>query len=184
MTRCTMLLAALPLRTQPARGSDGIADKYPQEKGTENDPAVVFAESFDAPSVDAIAGRWESAQNMEIMSLSSHVPEATAGGKSPLMTHVGGESTGAYLYRRLEPGYQKQHVRFYVKLDRDCAPIHHFFHVGGYNPATPWPQGGAGQRPRGDERFSTGVEPFGDSRRWDYYTYSTLDPGPGRPGSR
>jgi hypothetical protein len=63
------------------------------------------------------------------------------------------------------------HVRFYVKFDPDCAPIHHFFHVGGYNPPTPWPQGGAGERPRGDERFSTGVEPYGENWRWDYYSY-------------
>ena len=167
----TMLVLASCLLAQPALGDDGIAARYPHDKGIEHDPAVVFAENFDAPSVDAIAGRWESVQNKEILSLSSDVPEATAGGKSLLMTHVGGESTGAHLYRRLEPGYEKTHVRFYVKFDRDCAPIHHFFHVGGYNPATPWPQGGAGQRPRGDERFTTGVEPFGDSWRWDYYSY-------------
>ena len=171
MAMFTMLLPASWLLAQPALGGDGIAAEYPHDKGIEHDPAVVFAENFDVPSLDAIAGRWESVQNKEIMSLSSDVPQATAGGKSLLMTHVGGQSTGAHLYRRLEPGYQKLHVRFYVKFDRDCAPIHHFFHVGGYNPATPWPQGGAGQRPRGDERFSTGVEPFGDSWRWDYYSY-------------
>jgi len=58
-----------------------------------------------------------------------------------------------------------------VKFDPECAPIHHFFHVGGYNPPTRWPQGGAGERPRGDARLSTGVEPFGDAWVWDYYTY-------------
>jgi hypothetical protein len=69
------------------------------------------------------------------------------------------------------PGYDKLHYRFYVKFDHDCAPIHHFFHVGGYNPTTPWPQGGAGERPRGNDRFTTGVEPFGGDWRWDYYSY-------------
>ena len=171
MTMFTMLLLASWLLAKPALGGDGIAAKYPHDKGIENDPAVVFAEDFDAESIDAIAKRWESIQNKEIMSLSSDVPEETGGDKSLLMTHVGGENTGAHLYRRLLPGYEKLHVRFYVKFDRDCAPIHHFFHVGGYNPATPWPQGGAGERPRGDERFSTGVEPFGDAWRWDYYSY-------------
>jgi hypothetical protein len=171
LTMFTVRLPALCLLALPALGGDGIAAKYPHDKGIADDPAVVFAESFDAESIDAIAGRWESVQNKEIMSLSTDVAEATGGGKSLLMTHVGGESSGAHLYRRLEPGYEKLHVRFYVKLDVDCAPIHHFFHVGGYNPATPWPQGGAGERPRGDERFSTGVEPFGDSWRWDYYSY-------------
>ena len=47
----------------------------------------------------------------------------------------------------------------------------------GYNPPTPWPQGGAGDRPRGDERFSTGIDLFGDwgrtepPGRWGLYTY-------------
>ncbi|HUG93879.1 MAG TPA: nitrilase-related carbon-nitrogen hydrolase, partial [Planctomycetaceae bacterium] len=78
---------------------------------------------------------------------------------------------GGHLYRRLLPGYDKLHVRFYVRFDPQCAPIHHFFHVGGYRPPTPFPQGGAGQRPRGDERFSVGIEPHGNSWVWDYYAY-------------
>jgi len=67
--------------------------------------------------------------------------------------------------------YEKLYVRFYVKFDPDCYPIHHFFHVGGYNPPTPWPQGGAGTRPVGSERFTTGVEPYGRKWRWDFYSY-------------
>jgi hypothetical protein len=87
------------------------------------------------------------------------------------MTHVGGQSTGGHLYRRLMPGYDQLFLRFYVKFDSDCYPIHHFVHMGGYHPATPWPQGGAGTRPNGDDRFSTGVEPFGNKWRWDFYSY-------------
>ncbi|MHC4607830.1 MAG: hypothetical protein ACYTAF_13030, partial [Planctomycetota bacterium] len=55
--------------------------------------------------------------------------------------------------------------------------IHHFVHLTGYNPPTRWPQGGAGERPKGDERFSTGIEPWGDWGRhpppgaWHFYTY-------------
>lgn len=170
-TKGIVILLALSLLAQPALGADGIARKYQGDRGIENDPAVVFSENFDSGSIGAIAERWESVQNKEILSLSSDVPEESADGHSLLMTHVGGKGTGAHLYRRLQPGYEKLHIRFYVKFDPQCAPIHHFFHVGGYHPATPWPQGGAGQRPRGDERFSTGVEPHGDAWVWDYYTY-------------
>ncbi len=174
MSKLLLIAVMLPvwhLLAWPALGGEGIAARYPQDKGIEADPAVVFCETFDADSIEAIARRWESVQNKQIMSLSSDVPVSTGGGKSLLMTHVGGDSTGGHLYRRLRPGYEKLYVRFYVKFDQDCAPIHHFFHVGGYNPATAWPQGGAGERPRGDERFSTGVEPFGDRWQWDYYSY-------------
>lgn len=151
-------------------GNAGIAARYPGDRGIEKDPAVVFSELFDAGSLAEVLKRWESVENREILSLSADVPKES-GGKSLLVAHVGGKGTGAHLYRRLRPGHEKLHVRFYVKFDRDCAPIHHFFHVGGYNPPTAWPQGGAGQRPRGGERFSTGVEPFGDSWQWDYYSY-------------
>jgi hypothetical protein len=75
------------------------------------------------------------------------------------------------LYRRLLPGYEQLYVRFYVKFDPACYSIHHFVHMGGYNPSTPWPQGGAGERPSGDDRFTTGVEPYGNAWRWDFYTY-------------
>jgi hypothetical protein len=152
-------------------GRGGIAVRYSGDRGIENDARVLFVEKFDGGSVAAIARRWESVKNKGILSLSPDVPKGSADGHSLLMKHVGGQGTGAHLYRRLNPGYEKLHVRFYVKFDSSCAPIHHFFHVGGYNPATPWPQGGAGQRPRGDERFSTGVEPFGNNWRWDYYSY-------------
>jgi hypothetical protein len=88
-----------------------------------------------------------------------------------LITHTGGRGTGSYLYRRLPPGYDKLHYRFYVKFDEECSPIHHFFHVGGYHPATSWPHGGAGERPAGNKRFTTGVEPHGRNWHWDYYSY-------------
>jgi hypothetical protein len=105
------------------------------------------------------------------MSLSADVPAASSGKKSLLMSHVGGESTGGHLYRRLLPGYEQLYVRFYVKFAEDCYPIHHFVHVGGYNPPTPWPQGGAGIRPAGDARFTTGIEPYGNKWKWDFYSY-------------
>jgi len=152
-------------------GDEGIAAKYPGDVGIEKDPDVVFAETFELPALDALRSRWDEVKSAEIMSLSDDVPPRSSGTRSLLMTHVGGRGEGGHLYRRLLPGHDILYVRFYVKFDEDCGPIHHFFHVGGYNPPTRWPQGGAGERPRGDDRFSTGVEPFGESWTWDYYTY-------------
>jgi hypothetical protein len=151
--------------------SGGLASKYKGDKGIENDPDVIFAENFDEGSMDAVKSRWESVKDIEIMSLSKDVPQASAGKHSLLMTHIGGKGTGGHLYRRLLPGYDQLYIRFYVKFDTDCAPIHHFVHVGGYNPPTPWPQGGAGNRPVGNERFTTGVEPYAEKWRWDFYSY-------------
>ncbi len=149
----------------------GLAAKFPGDRGIADDPRVVFVENFEQPSLDDVKSRWESVGGAEILSLADESPPASAGERSLLMTHVGGRGDGGHLYRRLAPGYEQLYVRFYVRFDRDCAPVHHFFHVGGYNPPTPWPQGGAGERPRGDERFSVGIEPFGDTWVWDYYAY-------------
>jgi hypothetical protein len=149
----------------------GISAKYPGDKGIEKDPSVIFFEGFEVSSIEELKSRWEDISHPEIMSLSPDTPPNSFGKSSLLMTHIGGQGTGGHLYRRLLPGYDQLFIRFYVKFDPDCAPIHHFFHIGGYNPSTPWPQGGAGERPRGDERFTTGIEPYGDAWVWDYYTY-------------
>lgn len=149
----------------------GLASRYEGDVGIENDPNVIFAENFEEGSLDAVKSRWESVQNVGIMSLSNDVSAGSGGKQSLLMSHVGGASNGGHLYRRLLPGYDELYVRFYVKFDQDCFPIHHFVHVGGYNPSTPWPQGGAGIRPDGNERFTTGVEPYGKQWRWDFYSY-------------
>jgi hypothetical protein len=159
-------IAALP------EGHSGIAARYPGDRGIENDPRVIFVEHFDAGSLDAIVKRWDTAPARETMSLTDDVPAASADRTSLLVTHVGGQGTGGQLYRRLTPGFEQVFARFYVKFDPAAAPIHHFgTHLGGFNPPTPWPQGGAGTRPRGDERFTTGVEPYGGDWAWDFYTY-------------
>ncbi|HCO95770.1 MAG TPA: hypothetical protein DIU00_17795 [Phycisphaerales bacterium] len=149
----------------------GLASKYKGDKGIEKNPDVIFVENFESGSLDAVKVRWESVKSLDMMSLSADVPAASAGRQSLLMSHIGGKGNGAHLYRRLLPGYEQLYVRFYVKFARDCYPIHHFVHVGGYNPSTSWPQGGAGIRPAGDARFTTGIEPYGRKWRWDFYSY-------------
>ena len=151
---------------------EGLATKYPGDRGIEEDISVIFVEKFGEGSLEAVFERWDSVQNRDIMSFSSDTPDDSSDGVSLLMTHVGGESTGGHLYRRLLPGHKQIFARFYVKFDPDCAPIHHFgTHLGGFDPPTPWPQGGAGIRPEGDKRFTTGVEPYGKNWWWDFYTY-------------
>jgi hypothetical protein len=152
-------------------GNVGIASKYPGDRDIENDPQVIFIERFDAGSIEKVSERWDAA-GRETMSLSDDVPAGSADANSLLVTHVGGEGTGGQLYRRLLPGHKQLFARFYVKFDPDSAPIHHFgTHLGGFHPPTPWPQGGAGERPHGDARFTTAVEPFGKDWAWDFYTY-------------
>lgn len=168
MANMSWLRAAEPPPLPSA--NQGLAAKYPGDQGIADDPRVVFVENFEA-SLDQIRADWDNVQSPQTLSLDLNTPDGSRGRHSLLVTHIGGQGTGAHLYRRLAPGYDRLHYRFYVRFSQDCAPIHHFFHVGGYNPLTAWPQGGAGTRPQGDERFSTGVEPHGASWRWDFYSY-------------
>ena len=160
-------------------GDTGIAGKYPGDRDIERDPNVILVERFDSPTTDKLFARYESVKGKQGMSLTRDVPAGDIDGQSLLMTHVGGQGAGSHLYSRLRSpktgqlrGYDRVFARFYVKFDRECYRLHHMgTAIGGYNPATRWPQGGAGEAPRGDERFTTNLEPFGRSWRWAFYTY-------------
>jgi hypothetical protein len=162
---------ALPALAQTNFGP-GLATKYPGDTGIDKDPKVLFVEQFEEPTMDALKQRWEAVRHPEIMSFASDVPAGSGGGHSLLMTHVGGQGDGGHLYRRLGKGHEQVFARFYVKFDPDCAPVHHFGTcLGGNQPSTPWPSVKAGQPTDGARSFWTGIEPFGKSWRWDFYTY-------------
>jgi hypothetical protein len=58
-----------------------------------------------------------------------------------------------------------------MKFNKDHAPIHHYGSgFNGFRPATRWAQGGAGERPKGDGRWTTQVEPA-DFTSWNFYSY-------------
>jgi len=160
-------------------GSTGIAARYPGDVGIENDPDVIFAESFEG-SVDAICSRWESVAGRSLMSKSDQVPPGNGGSQSLLLTRVAGGTDGyqdgGNLYRRLPNdqggyGYDQLFFRFYMKFNPDHDPIHHYGSgLVGFRPSTRWPQGRAGQRPDGDARWTSQVEPS-DFETWFFYSY-------------
>lgn len=161
----SIALAELP------EGAAGIASKFPGDAGIEDDERVVFVERFDQPDLQQLLKRWDDARPKDFAFSEDSAPNSVDG-KSLEMTHTGGDGHGGSLYRRLLPGYEKLHARWYVKFDEDCFDLHHFgTHLGGFNPPTAWPQGGAGTRPDGSKRFTSGVEPYGKSWAWDFYSY-------------
>jgi len=169
-----------PMATPPIpEGSAGIAAKYPGDVGIERDPDVVFVESFEG-SVDEICSHWEGVAGKPIMSKSDDVPPGSGGKQSLLLTRVAGGTQGymdgGNLYRRLKNekggyGYDQLFFRFYMKFNEEHAPIHHYGSgLVGFRPPTPWAQGGAGERPKGDARWTSQVEP-GNFISWNFYTY-------------
>ncbi len=162
-----------------SEGLTGIASKYPGDVGIEKDSDVVFVENFEG-SIDEICSRWENVSGKEIMSASDDVPPGSGGKKSLLLTRVaggtGGYKDGGGFYRRIKNdkggyGYDQLYFRFYMKFNREHASIHHYGGaIWGLNPSTPWPAGGAGVRPTGNDRFISSVEP-GDFKSWFFYSY-------------
>jgi len=132
---------------------------------------IIFQDDFEAASISEMTVKWDEAKNHANMSFSSDVPEGSPGSQSLVMTYTAGQNTGGHLYKMFPEGYDSLFARFYVKFEAIHSPVHHFVHMGGYYPPTAWPQGGAGSRPVGNERFTTGIEPIGDKWSWDFYTY-------------
>lgn len=172
--------------SQPAAPSDGklpqgygLSAKYPKDKEIERDPAVLFADDFEEGDLPEVVRRWSEASNKnnKVLAFSRDVPRASGGKRSIQMTSTLGQDTGGHLYKRLAKGVDRAYLRFYVKFAPDAEYIHHFVTLGGYNPATSYPQGGAGERPRGDDRVTIGIEPYGDygkyppPGRWNFYAY-------------
>ncbi|MHC4396316.1 MAG: hypothetical protein ACYS1A_11745 [Planctomycetota bacterium] len=172
-----LMAASVLIFTAPTRAqftepdNSGLASKYLGDAGIENDPNVIFTENFEEGSVPAVTSRWEDITRSDIMSLVTDVPVGTSGENALLITHTGGDGTGAALYRRLSPvpyysGYDQLYFRFYTKFDPNCHPIHHFVRMGGYEDPKPWALSHL--------KFATAIDPHHDTEpvwRWDFYTY-------------
>lgn len=169
----------LPIRSAPLPSGPGLAALYPGDAGIASDPRVLLFEDFEIPSKSALPSRWESVSDQDgrVIALVPDAPPGSPGTNSIEFTATLGKDTGGHLYRRLPRAVDRAFARFLVRFDETNGYTHHFVHFGGYNPSTAWPQGGAGERPAGNERFTVGVEPFGDYGRhrppglWNLYTY-------------
>lgn len=149
--------------------AQGIASMYPGDSGIAGDPRVLFVENFERNSVGELSSVWEQVQNPAGMTLVPDVPAGSPGTRSLSMTGQA-QTSGAHLYRRLPRSPVELHLRYYVKYLSGGRFHHSGGWLGGYNPSTAWPQGGAGLRPNGDDRFSVGFEPFSGTRM-DFYAY-------------
>lgn len=173
--RATVLLLVLagdpaPAPLPVAVEGKGLAAEYPGDVGLAGDTRVVFVENFEDPEFRA---RWNEVKEpatklARVEDRGGHVLEIVADLE---------RDTGGHLYKMLAPGHDRLHLRFYVWFEPAHDYVHHFVNLMGYHPATRWPQGGAGERPDGAKRFSTGIEPWGDWGRvpppgiWNFYSY-------------
>ncbi|MCC7416182.1 MAG: hypothetical protein IT176_03500 [Acidobacteria bacterium] len=134
----------------PSPDGDGaLAGFYPGDAGIEHDPDVVFAESFEAPTVGAMLGRWSDAAGLKSMILARDGPPGGAGSQALLFFG------GGHLFARLPaPIDDRLYVRYYVKYVGSSYRAD--ITMGGDNPpqSTPVLSGGW---PNGTDRFSAGA---------------------------
>ena len=170
---------------------NGLAANYPVDHEVGKDSAVIFADNFETGELGAT---WDETRDRDGKVLSFFdqcADEAPVGHRSLQVTATLGQNTGGGLTKWCASA-DRVFIRFYTKFHRECDYVHHFCTLrankslkGGDR----WSGfGGAGQKPQGDERFSTAIEPWGNwgrwepPGRWNFYSYwHTMKPsGDGR----
>ena len=174
-------LASAPVLEGKGKGKVrwGLAKKYPGDRNLAKNPYVIMVENFERGEIKDLKRRWNDVKNPKKASLrfTKDAPQGSRGRRSLEITATRGKNTGGHLYYKLKKGVDRLYARFYVKFLDPPGYIHHFVHVGGYHPPTNWPQGGAGTRPKGDKRFTVGIEPWGNWGKtrppglWHFYAY-------------
>jgi hypothetical protein len=158
---------------------EGLAARRRRDAGIAKDPAVLLAEDFETGTIPDLGRRWTEVSNKDgkVLAFSDLVPEGSGGKRSLGVTATLGQDTGGHLFAPLARGVETAFARFYVRFPEDADYIHHFVHMGGLHPQTRWPNPQAGVCPKGDDRFSVGIEPWGDRGQapapghWNFYVY-------------
>jgi hypothetical protein len=158
----------------------GLAQSYPGDQGLSAHPSVIFADNFETGE---FRERWDSVRDDEGSVLSQVAPgepQNRLGRRALRVTATLGQNTGGGLTQWFESA-DRIFVRFYVRFDPSCDYVHHFVTLRANKSLQGkdrWSGfGGAGLRPRGDERFSTALEPWGNwgrwpaPGRWNFYSY-------------
>lgn len=134
----------------------GLAAQYPGDVGIASHPHAVFVEGFEVTGVEHLQERWSTVKDPMTLRVSELAPVGSPGSRSLQVIARRGENTGGYVFKVLDDGYDKLHMRFYVRFAADHPYSHHFVRMGGRVDAPPYPLGGAGKRP--EDHFSVGLD--------------------------
>lgn len=158
----------------------GLAKGFAADRGITKHSAVIFAEDFESSNY---RGRWDETRDPKSAVLTLVDPKdesARLGEKCLKVTANLAENSGGGLTKWFESA-EALFIRFYVKFDPTSDYIHHFVTLRankGLHGKDRWSGfGGAGLQPKGDERFSTALEPWGNwgrwpaPGRWNFYSY-------------
>lgn len=142
--------------------NEGLASQYPGDANIKEDSKVIFASGFE----DGFEG-WTK-YNDKVSEIKADSENANFGSRYLQTTATRGVDTGGDVVFKLPEGVDQLYLRFYTKFHENTVMPHHFVKIRAFYPDPYW--GNAGQRPKGDEAFWTGIEPIND-RTWNFYTY-------------
>jgi len=142
-------------------GGSGLAAKYPGDEGLGKDPAVIFAENFEGSDFS----KWDDSDPNKPpeVQLVSDKDRVHSGKQAAQLQVEPGKGVGGDLTKLFMPGYDQVYARWYCRFapDFDQGNLMHFVHLAGLK--NRWELGKSGEKPNGDDRFSTGLEPW---RNW------------------
>ena len=108
---------------------EGIAAKYPGDRGIEEDPAVVFADGFEeiegtrmaAVGQEQKGNRWDSSAGT--VTIVQEPEKVHTGSKAVQMTYEVPSSHNAV--KQFKDGFDTLHVRYYMKYHPEFPGCHH-----------------------------------------------------------
>jgi len=156
----------------------GIAAAFPADKGIATHPGVIFADGFETGE---LGQDWDETNNKDGKVLTFTDPGMPLLGKRCVkVTSTLDHNTGGGFTKWFESA-PTVHIRFYTKFDPTCDYIHHYVRLRANKSLQgkdKWSGfGQAGLKPTGEDRFTTGIEPWGDNGKtpapgkWNFYTY-------------
>lgn len=175
----TDLSAAELVANSQLPAGPGLAVRFNADRELSANPAVIFAEDFESADYQ---NRWDEVRDErgEVLALAQPRTGDAHMGSSLKVTSVLGRDTGGGLTKWF-PSADILFIRFYTRFAPDCDYVHHFVTLRankGLQGGDRWSGfGGAGLQPKGDERFSTALEPWGNwanwpaPGRWNFYSY-------------
>ena len=182
------LVACQALATAPCllaggdpEGKANLADRsgLPSGPGIAEPADVIFADDFESGKLGA---SWDETRNEkgEVLSFADPGDEARCGKRCLRVEARLDRDTGGGMTKWFESA-GSLFIRFYTRFDAECDYVHHFVTLRankGLHGGDKWSGfGQAGEKPAGDERFSTALEPWGNHAawpapgRWNFYSY-------------
>lgn len=158
----------------------GLAAGFVGDQGIQTHPAVIFAHNFEQGGFRTAWDSWRDKDGVVLKLIDDSKTDPIVGRQTLQVTATLGQNTGGGLTKWFESA-DTLFIRFYVKFDPTCDYVHHFCTLRANKSLQgkdKWSGfGGAGKKPKGDERFSTALEPWGNwgrwpaPGRWNFYSY-------------